>query len=121
MDAAALRSEFPLLEFRAYLNAGTAGPWPRAATRVTADVLATAEREGRSALYFGHGRELAGRLREAYAALLGARPADVALTSSTSDGIARVLAGLDLAPGDEILTSVGEHPGLLGPLGAAVA
>src|SRR5262249_25529637 len=48
---------------------------------------------------------------------LGAEPADVALTSCTSEGIVRVLAGLDLKAGDEVLTAPDEHPGLLGPLG----
>ena len=33
-----------------------------------------------------------------YAAALGARVEDVALTTCTSDGIVRVLAGLDLGP-----------------------
>ena len=33
----------------------------------------------------------------------------------------RVLAGLALEPGDEVLTSDEEHPGLLGPLAAARA
>src|SRR4051794_34125961 len=57
------------------------------------------------------------RQRAAYAARLGADPGDVALTTCTSEGIVRVLAGLDLAPGDEVLTATDEHPGLLGPLG----
>jgi len=59
------------------------------------------------------------RLRAAYAALLGAQPDDVAVTTCTSEGIVRVLAGLDLRPGDEVLTSDAEHPGLLGPLAGA--
>jgi selenocysteine lyase/cysteine desulfurase len=121
MDAAALRREFPVLERIAYLNAGTAGPWPRAATLAEREVLEAMERDGRSDGYFARGSELRARLRAAYAALLGAEPADVALTASTSDGIARVLVGLELGAGDEVLTSQGEHPGLLGPLGAAVA
>jgi L-cysteine/cystine lyase len=41
------------------------------------------------------------------------------LTGSTTDGVNTVLAGLDLRPGDEILTSDEEHPGLLAPLGRA--
>src|ERR687885_431198 len=57
------------------------------------------------------------RQRAAYAARLGAEPADIALTSCTSEGIVRVLAGLDLKAGDEVLTAPDEHPGLLGPLG----
>jgi selenocysteine lyase/cysteine desulfurase len=120
VDPAALRAEFPVLERVAYLNAGTAGPWPSAATRATTEVLETAERDGRTGPYFASGVQLAARLRAAYAALLGAAPEEVALTTSTSDGIARVLAGLELRAGDEVLTSVGEHPGLLGPLGAAI-
>ena len=47
---------------------------------------------------------------------LGAPVEDVALTTSTTDGFGRVLTGLGLGPGDEILTSDQEHPGLLGPL-----
>jgi L-cysteine/cystine lyase len=121
MDPAALRASFPVFERLAYLNAGTAGPWPAAATAATREVLEGAERDGRVGGYFRAGQELATRLRAAYAALLGGAPEDVALTSGTSDGITRVLAGLELGHGDEVLTSVGEHPGLTGPLGAAIA
>ena len=44
---------------------------------------------------------------------------DVALQTSTSAGLGAVLAGMDLGPGDEIVTSDSEHPGLIGPLIAA--
>ena len=44
---------------------------------------------------------------------------DVAVTTGTSFGLGCVLAGMDLGPGDEIVTSDNEHPGLLGPLIAA--
>jgi L-cysteine/cystine lyase len=57
-------------------------------------------------------------LREQFAALLGCAPGDVALTGSTTEGVARVLDGLELAPGDELVTSDEEHIGLLGPLQA---
>jgi len=119
MDA--LRAAFPVLERTAYLNAGTAGPLPAAAVRAASEVLETALRDGRSGAYFAAGADARDRLRAAYAGVLGADAADVALVSSTSDGIARVVAGLDLRDGDEVLTSLGEHPGLLGPLGAAAA
>src|SRR4051812_23281056 len=56
------------------------------------------------------------RQRRAYAARLGADPGDVALTTCTSEGVVRVLAGLTLGPDDEVLTAPDEHPGLLGPL-----
>ena len=56
------------------------------------------------------------RLRSAYASVLGCTAADVALTTGTSDAVARVVAGLDLRDGDEVVTSDEEHPGLWGPL-----
>jgi selenocysteine lyase/cysteine desulfurase len=116
MDAAALRAEFPVLADFAYLNAGTCGPLPHAAVRATLDVLDRAAAEGRAKDYMETTLRLRTGLRAAYAAALGAEPADVALTTCTSDGVVRVLAGLDLGPGDEVLTAPDEHPGLLGPL-----
>jgi selenocysteine lyase/cysteine desulfurase len=118
MDAAALRAEFPVLADRAYLNAGTCGPLPHAAVRASLDVLDRAAAEGRAREYMETMLGLHDRQRAAYAAALGAEPADVALTTCTSDGIVRVLAGLDLGAGDEVLTAPDEHPGLLGPLGS---
>jgi L-cysteine/cystine lyase len=63
--------------------------------------------------------KLASRVRAGYAGVLGCDEADVALTGSTTDGVNTVLGGLDLLPGDEIVTSDEEHPGLLAPLGRA--
>jgi selenocysteine lyase/cysteine desulfurase len=116
MDAAALRAEFPVLADRAYLNAGTCGPLPHAAVRATLDVLDRAAADGRAREYMETLLDLRVRLRAAYAAALGAEAGDVALTTCTSDGIVRVLAGLELGRGDEVLTAPDEHPGLLGPL-----
>jgi selenocysteine lyase/cysteine desulfurase len=116
MDAAALRAEFPVLEDRAYLNAGTCGPLPHAAVQATLEVLDSAASEGRAREYMETLLSLRDRLRAAYAGTLRAETADIALTTCTSDGVVRVLAGLDLGPGDEVLTAPDEHPGLLGPL-----
>jgi selenocysteine lyase/cysteine desulfurase len=116
VDPAALRAEFSGLAQRAYLNAGTCGPLPRSAVRAAAEVLGTAEADGRSTAYMEAMQDLRNRQRAAYAALLRAEEDDVALTTCTSDGMVRVLAGLGLRPGDEVLTAPDEHPGLLGPL-----
>ena len=60
-------------------------------------------------------------LRERLRAACSARDADdVAVTSGDElRGSAACSAGMDLGPGDEIVTSDSEHPGLLGPLIAA--
>jgi len=119
MNPDELRAQFPVFERLAFLNAGTCGPLPRAAVRVATEVLELAATEGRAQEYFKRMLDLRGELRVGYAALLGAQPDDVAITTCTSEGVTRVLAGLELHEGDEILTATGEHPGLLGPLAAA--
>jgi L-cysteine/cystine lyase len=60
-------------------------------------------------------------LRSGLAAVLGADPGSVALTSSTTNGCAIVLAGLGLTPEDEVVTTDQEHFGLTGPLHATGA
>jgi selenocysteine lyase/cysteine desulfurase len=119
MDAQALRAQFPVLERVAYLNSGTDGPLPAAAVATAHEELADAERSGRVTAHFERRFELQGELRAAYARLLGASADEVALTTSASDGLGRVIAGLGLGSGDEIVTSDQEHPGLVGPLLAA--
>src|SRR5213078_2032741 len=119
MDAAAFRSEFPVLERVAYLNAGTDGPLPAAAVRAAQAELEAELRDGRATPHFKRRFELQDQLRAGYARVMGCEPADVALTTSTSEGVGAVMAGMDLGPGDEIVSSDQEHPGVLGPLKAA--
>ncbi|HET9074104.1 MAG TPA: aminotransferase class V-fold PLP-dependent enzyme [Solirubrobacteraceae bacterium] len=100
-----------------YLNAGTEGPVPAAATAAVRAQLDADLESGRiGASYLEALLERAASVRAAYARLLGASETTVALTESTTSGINTVLSGLRFAPGDEILTSDQEHPGLLAPL-----
>jgi L-cysteine/cystine lyase len=119
MDAAALRAEFPVLERAAYLNAGTDGPLAAAAAEAVREELDAALQQGRTTAHFQRRLALQNELRSGYARVMGCAPEDVALTTSTSEGIGAVMAGLDLGPGDEIVSSDQEHPGLIGPLKAA--
>jgi L-cysteine/cystine lyase len=116
LDASALRAQFPALSRIAYLNAGTDGPLPTAATQAAARELGREAGEGRSHRHFERRGELNSSLRAAYASILGCTAEDIALTTCTSEGLALVIEGLRLGPGDEILTSDEEHPGLLGSL-----
>ncbi|HEX4562947.1 MAG TPA: aminotransferase class V-fold PLP-dependent enzyme [Solirubrobacteraceae bacterium] len=119
MDLSELRAEFPVLRDVAYLNAGTDGPLAARAVEAATRALRHEADEGRSGTHFEQLLDLRKQLRGVYAGLLHCEPADVALTTCTSEGIAQVLSGLELEPGDEILTSDEEHPGLLGALAAA--
>ena len=121
-DPAAFRAQFPVFDRLTYLNAGSVGPVPaRAAAAATAAIAAEAAGGRGLAGAFDRRLDAIGRLRDAYAGLLGCAAEDLAITRSTTDGVNIVLAGLDLAPGDEILTSQEEHPGVLAPLAAARA
>src|SRR3954470_9873959 len=119
MDAAAFRAEFPVLDTTAYLNAGTDGPLPRTAIESARAQLQAELTEGRATPHFLRRFELMDELRHGYSRVLGCDVADVALTTSTSEGLGAMLAGMDLGPGDEIVSSDQEHPGMLGPLKAA--
>jgi L-cysteine/cystine lyase len=111
------RAQFPVLERHAYLQAGSVGPLARG----TIDAVRAAEEDG-----LGNGRGSAAQfvrlleereeLRGEIAGLVGVPPETVALTASTTDGCNIVLAGLDLGPGDEVITTTDEHFGLIGPL-----
>jgi selenocysteine lyase/cysteine desulfurase len=116
MDPAAFRARFPVLERVAYLNAGSDGPLPGAATAAARDAIEAASVQGRTRAHFEAVQAARALLREAYAARLGTSTDDVALTTSTSEGIGKVLVGMGLESGHEVLTSDTEHPGLVGPL-----
>jgi L-cysteine/cystine lyase len=116
------RALFPVFERFAYLNAGTNGPLARA----TAEAMAAQERwdleNGRGGkAYFEHARNLRGQVRAKLAALVGVGEEKLALASSTTNGCNIVLAGLALGQRDEIVTTDGEHFGLLGALAASPA
>jgi len=108
-----------VLDTAAYLNAGTDGPLPTRGAHAAERELERELGQGRTRTHFERRRELTDSLRASYAAALGAEPADVALTTCTSEGMAQVIEGLALQRGDQILTSDEEHPGLLGALSAA--
>jgi L-cysteine/cystine lyase len=116
------RALFPVLEQLAYLNAGTFGPLARPTAAAVQDQLDADLADGRFGKeYFERMLDLRKQARAALAGLVGADPEQVSLTGSTTDGCNIVLAGLDLRPEDEIVTTSEEHFGLIGPVHASGA
>ena len=116
-DPVAFRAQFPVLERLHYLNAGTEGPLSRRAADAVRERIELETSAGRAGKpYFEGVMALAQALREAYGRILHCGLESVALTGSTTDGVNTVIGGLDWSPGDEVVTSDEEHPGLLGPL-----
>jgi L-cysteine/cystine lyase len=117
-----VRSGLPVLARYAYLNTGTFGPLPRVAAEAMQAVERRELEEGRSSRsYFESVLAEREELRAEHARLLGAEPEQVALTSSTTEGCNIVLAGVGVGPGDEVVTTDSEHPGLFGGLVASGA
>lgn len=111
------RADLPSVVGRAYLNAGTFGPLPRAAAEaMTAETRRAVEQPRLGGAAYEHMNEVRARARAAAARTLGARVEDVAVTSSTSQGIGLVCAGLRWREGDDVVTTTDEHQGILGPL-----
>jgi selenocysteine lyase/cysteine desulfurase len=116
------RTEFPVIERVAYLNAGTNGPL---ASR-TVEAMAEQERHdleiGRGGrAYFEGVLALRDEVRAKLAATIGVPVAHLSLATSTTNGCNIVLAGLTLTEDDEIVTTDGEHFGLLGALAVSPA
>jgi L-cysteine/cystine lyase len=113
---------FPVLERYAYLNAGTLGPLAQTTLAAGEQRARYDQEQGRGGrAWFESMLELRARVRQKLAALVGTRPESIALTSSTTDGCNIVVAGLGLKPGDEVVTTNSEHPGLLLPLAVSGA
>ncbi len=112
-----IRQAMPVTQSKVYLNTGTSGPL----SSVTVDTLnkentyelgaGRADSEG-----FARLGEAKLALRQAYAALTGTLPAEIALTHHTTDGMNIVLHGLNWRPGDEVISTTLDHEGGLLPL-----
>jgi L-cysteine/cystine lyase len=116
------RAQFPVFERLAYLNAGTNGPLARATVEAMIEQeRADLERGRGGGAYFERALALRDEVRASLAGLVGVPPENMALATSTTNGCNIVLAGLGLGSGDEVVTTDGEHFGLLGALGVSPA
>jgi selenocysteine lyase/cysteine desulfurase len=100
-----------------YLNNGTVGSMPRVVLRAFFESLVEVERmeSDDTELYplWGYGRW--DNYRQPVADFIGAKLDEVALVRNATEGLNYVAHGLDLEPGDEVLTTDEEHPSGLNP------
>ncbi|MEE9278495.1 MAG: aminotransferase class V-fold PLP-dependent enzyme [Dehalococcoidia bacterium] len=97
----------------AYMNCGWSGPMSNAVVAAMSEQI---EREASLGPEAGgvmneSQRAIAGRLREATATLLGADPAEVAITGNTTQGMNAALNGVGAGAGDVVVTTNIEHGG----------
>jgi len=116
------RALFPVLQRRAYLNAGSVGPLSRRTFEAMQAAETLALERGRGAISTFEAAMLAeSEVRGRIAALIGVPAEKVVLTTSTTEGCNIVVTGLRLGPDDEVVTTNAEHPGLSAPLRASGA
>lgn len=116
---AAIRNDLPATLATHYLNCGTAGPLPRPVVEAIREQIDEELLAGRiGPKVFENVLARRDELRAALAERLHCDSAEIAITQSTTYGLNVALWGLNLQPGDEIVTTRHEHPGLLVPLSA---
>lgn len=118
-DLQAVREQLPSAWGRElYLNLGGAGPLPRVAVEAAHRSLDRSLHHGRATLDTVDAMsEQAARLRSAVGRLLGTTAVGVGLSTNTTQGINSALWGLRWRPGDRVVTTALEHPGVTVPLG----
>jgi cysteine desulfurase / selenocysteine lyase len=102
------RQEWFENEEATYLNVAGQSPMPKVAVRAVQAAIEWKKFPQRipDTAFF----DVPNRLRVSIAKLIGAQPADIALTSGASTGMSAVAYGLKWSPGDEILTATREFP-----------
>lgn len=104
-DWASIRERFSLSQERTYFNNGTLGPSPDAVLIATMEVMKQVERTG------DHHETESIRLREKFAAFVGASSEEISLTHNTTESINIIAQGLPLQRGDEVIITTHEHVG----------
>jgi selenocysteine lyase/cysteine desulfurase len=103
-----IRHRFPILERKTYVNACSKGALSDAVRDAYADYLRDWEEKGAPWEYWV---ERADTARASFAGLVGAKPDEVAVTTSLSQGVSTLLSGLDFAGGrTKIVVSDFEFP-----------
>lgn len=109
MDAEALRADVPALADVTYLNYGAHGPSPRSVVAACDRGVADHEFRAGTRDPYVHAGELFDTTRAAIAELIGCVPAEIALTQSTGDGIARIAGAFEWGPDDVVVLTDLEH------------
>ncbi|RIK46371.1 MAG: cysteine desulfurase [Chloroflexi bacterium] len=115
-DINAVRAMLPGVSDTVYLNTGTCGPLPTIAFEAMhAELQRDLTRDRIGAEHFPRLIETRNELRGVIARAVGADPAEIAITASTTDGMMSAILGYRWQPGDELLLTNIEHPGGLVP------
>lgn len=108
-----LRALFPVTERANYLNHAAVSPPPTPTINAVRSQLADVSENG--SVNFRDWLAVKERARGLVAAMLGARPEQIAFMRNTSDGLSTVANGLNWQPGDNLVTFRREFPSNIYP------
>lgn len=103
-----LRALFPVTERAVYLNHAAVSPPPLPVTRAVSAQMEDVARHG--SLHYRGWVAVRERARRLAAAMIGARPEQLAFMRNTSDGLSSIACGLGFRAGDNIVTFRREFP-----------
>lgn len=103
-----IRSLFPAAERMVYLNSAAVAPMPETAVAAVALQLRDVSSSGTE--HYTEWIATKDRARRLLAAMLGAKPEQVAFVRNTSDGFAAIAAGIDWQQDDNIVSFANEFP-----------
>ncbi len=104
---AGIRSQFPIFEHTTYANSCSQGALSRRVRAAYEEYLDGWDENGAE---WGHWVERAEAARAAFARLLQATPAEVAVTTSVTQGVSAIVSALDLQARPRIVISEYEFP-----------
>jgi selenocysteine lyase/cysteine desulfurase len=104
---AAIRGEFPIFEHTTYLNSCSQGALSLRVRSAYEEYLDGWDERGAE---WGHWVERAEAARAAFARLLRARPSEIAVTTSVTQGVSAIVSALDLEARPRIVISEYEFP-----------
>ena len=111
-DEALRQEESPAVREKVYLAHAAVSLLPARVARAITEYTALATERGQ--FEFLH-REVETETRALMAALLGAKPDEIAFVPSTSAGLSMVAAGLEWSEGDSVVVSDGDFPANIYP------
>jgi kynureninase len=104
------RHEFPILQERTYLISASLGPLSKRSRKYALEHLDLWQKLGPEELWFEHGFPRMSRVREMFAALIGAESDEVALVPSVSIGLSTIASCLDLQSRPKVVLTEMDFP-----------
>ncbi|MGE3961496.1 MAG: aminotransferase class V-fold PLP-dependent enzyme [Dehalococcoidia bacterium] len=107
-----IRAETPVMQRLTYLNCGFSGPLSRGVAEAMDRRSRLELEDGPTTRHVMDDKQaIMARLREVGAQMLGASPDEIAITGNTTEGVNIAVNGVDLQPGDRVVTTSIEHGG----------